>query len=187
MTRAALFTFVGVVWCVRWLQSFADPKYEDPVSVADLLAVLSWSAALFALALALPLLAQLIGGRAAFRVSLVPAVGAALSGFSNLLEDAFQVGFGFWFYAVGTTLMVVGFIAFAVVVAVVGRGGRRLLPAAILIGLLLFGSVGGVLVLAAWLAAAAMAHRRPVPTAAQTAPTAPIARVGLQALLRVAP
>ena len=92
MTRAALFTFVGVVWCVRSLQSFADPEYQDPVSASDWFAVLSFSAALFALALALPLLAQLLGSQAVFRVSLVPAVGAALSGLSNLLEDALQMG-----------------------------------------------------------------------------------------------
>ncbi len=176
MTRAALFTFVGVVWCVRSLQSFADPEYQDPVSASDWFAVLSFSAALFALALALPLLAQLLGSQAVFRVSLVPAVGAALSGLSNLLEDALQMGFAFWFFVVGTALMMVGFIAFTVVVAVVGRGRRRLLaavPAATLIGLFLFESGGGVLILAAWLAAAAMALGRPAPTAAQTAPAAP--------------
>ena len=39
MTRAALFTFVGVVWCVRLFQSFADPQYEDPVSASDWFAV----------------------------------------------------------------------------------------------------------------------------------------------------
>ncbi len=64
MTRAALFTFVGVVWCVRSLQSFADPEYQVPVSASDWFAVLSFSAALFALALALPLLAELLGSQA---------------------------------------------------------------------------------------------------------------------------
>ncbi len=176
MTRAALFTFVGVVWCVRSLQSFADPEYQVPVSASDWFAVLSFSAALFALALALPLLAELLGSQAVFRVSLVPAVGAASSGLSNLLEDALQMGFAFWFFVVGTALTMVGLIAFTVVVAVVGRGRRRLLaavPAATLIGLLLFESGGGVLILAAWLAAATMALGRPAPTAAQTAPAAP--------------
>jgi hypothetical protein len=44
-----------VVWCVRSLQSFADPEFEDPVSASDWFAVFSFSVALFALALALPL------------------------------------------------------------------------------------------------------------------------------------
>ena len=176
MLRAALFTFVGVVWCVRLLQSFADPEYEDPVSASDWFAVVSFSAALFALALALPLLAQLIGGRAVFRVSLVPAVGAALSGLGNLLEDALQIGFAGWLYAVGNTLTMVGLIAFTIAIAVAGRGRRRLLaavPAATLIGWFLSESGGGVLILAAWLAAAAMALDRPTRTAAQTAPESP--------------
>ena len=176
MTRAALFTFVGVVWCVRSLQSFADPQYEDPVSASDWLAVLSLSAALFALALALPLLAQMIGGRPVFRVSLVPAVGAALAGLGNLLEDALQIGFAGLFYGVGAGLTGVGLIALTVAIAVFGRGRRRLLaavPAATLIGWSLFESGGGVLILAAWLAAAAMALDRPARTAAQTAPGSP--------------
>ena len=50
---------VGVLWCARSLQSFADPEYQDPVSPSDWFAVVSFSAALFALALALPMLAQL--------------------------------------------------------------------------------------------------------------------------------
>ena len=176
MTRAALFTFVGVVWCVRSLQSFADPQYEDPVSASDWFAVFSFSAALFATALALPLFAQMIGGRAVFRVSLVPALGAALSGLGNLLEDALQIGFAGLFYGVGAGLTGVGLIAFTVAVAVAGRGRRRLraaVPAATLIGWSLFESGGGVLILAAWLAAAAMALDRPARTAAQTAPGSP--------------
>jgi hypothetical protein len=105
----------------------------------------------------------------------VPAVGAASSGLSNLLEDALQMGFAFWFFVVGTALTGVGLIAFTLGIAVVGRGRRRLLaavPAATLTGLLLFESGGGVLILAAWLAAAAMALAGPAPTAAKTAPAA---------------
>jgi hypothetical protein len=176
MARAALFTCVGVVWCVRAFQSFADPQFQDPVSAADWFAVFSLSAALFALALALPLLAQLIGGRAVFRMSLVPAVGATLSGLGNLLEDALQIGFAGWLYLAGNTLTMVGLIALTVVGAVVGRGRRRLLaavPATTLIGWFLFESGGGLLILAAWLAAAAIALDRPARTVARTAPGSP--------------
>ena len=173
MARAALFTFVGVAWCVRSLQSFADPNYTDPVTASDWFAVFSFSAALFATALALPLFAQLIGGRAVFRVSLVPAVAAALTGLGNLLEDGLQIGAAGLFYGVGAGLTWVGLIAFTVAIAVSGRGRRRLLaavPAATVIGWSLFASGGGVLVLAAWLAAAAMALDRPTSTATQTVP-----------------
>ena len=183
MLRAALFTFVGVVLCVRSLQSFADPEYMDPESASDWFAVLSFSTALFALALALPMLAQMIGGRVVFRVSLVAAVGAALAGLANLFEDALHwagppgsSGWAFWLFITGTATTAVGLTALAVAVAVAGRGRLRLLavvPAATLIGLMLFESGGGVLILAAWLAAGAMALGRPARTAAQAAPTSP--------------
>ena len=164
MLRAALFTFVGVAWCVRSLQSFADPHYTDPVSASDWFAVFSFSAALFATALALPLLAEMVGGRAVFRVSLVPAVAAALAGLGNLLEDGLQIEVAGMFYGVGAGLTWVGLIAFTVAIAVSGRGRRRLLaavPSATVIGWSLFDSGGGVLVLAAWLAAAAISLDRP--------------------------
>ena len=121
MLRAALFTFVGVVLCVRSLQSFADPEYMDPESASDWFAVLSFSTALFALALALPMLAQMIGGRVVFRVSLVAAVGAALAGLANLFEDALHwagppgsSGWAFWLFITGTATTAVGLTALAV-------------------------------------------------------------------------
>ena len=106
-------------------------------------------------------------------MSRVPSVGAAVSGLGNLLEDALQLDFAFLLYAAGNVLTMVGLIAFSVVGAVAGRGRRRLLaavPAATLIGWFLFESGGGVLILAAWLAAAATALGSRAPTAAQTAP-----------------
>lgn len=181
--RAALFIVVGVVWCLRSLQSFADPEYMDPESVSDWFAVLSFSAGLLALAVALPMFARLIGGRVVFRVSLVPAAGAALAGVGNLFEDALHwagppgsSGWAFWLFVLGTAVTLVGLIALALVVAVVGRGRRRLLaavPAATLIGLMLFESGGGVLILAAWLAAAAMALGRPARTVAPAVAISP--------------
>lgn len=177
MLRAGLFVCVGVLFCARSLQSFADPEFQDPVSASDWFAVVSFSAALFALALALPMLAQLIdGGRVVFRVSLVPAAGAAFAGLSNLLEDALQMGFAFWFFIVGTVLTILGLIAFTLVVAVVSRGRRRPLAtvsAATLIGVLLFEEGGGVVIAAAWLAAAAISLRLPARTDARAAPTSP--------------
>ncbi len=140
-------------------------------------------AALFALAIALPMLAHMIGGRVVFRVSLVAAVGAALAGLANLFEDALHwagppgsSGWAFWLFITGTATTAVGLTALTVAVAVAGSGRLRLLavvPAATLIGLMLFESGGGVLILAAWLAAAAMALGRPARTAAQAAPTSP--------------
>lgn len=163
MSRAALFALVGIAWCVRSLQSFADPAYTDPETVSDWFAVLSFSAALFAVAAALPLLAHYTGGGpAVVRVSLIPAAGAALAGLANVLEDALQLGFAFWLYVAGSAGTGLGLIAFTLAIAVAGRGRGRLLaaiPLGTLIGWSVFESGGGVLVLAAWLAAAAIAAR----------------------------
>ncbi len=163
MARVALFVAVGILWCVRSLQSLAEPEYWDPVSVADWLAVFSFSAALFALAVALPLLARIIGGRAVFWVSFVPAAGAAVSGVGNLLEDALQLGAGNVFYVVGGLVFWVGLLVWTLVVAVTAVGRRRLMALGVvvtMIGLVLYESGGGVLVLGAWLAAAFVAVRQ---------------------------
>jgi hypothetical protein len=175
MVRPALFTLVAVVWCVRSLQSFSDPDFMDPRTASDWFAVLSFSGALFALAFALPLFARSTGGgRVVFRASLVPAVGAALAGFGNLLEDALSLGFAFWLFVAGSVLTLIGLIAITPAVALACRGRRRLLaavPAATLTGMLLFENGGGVVIAAAWLVVAAMSLRLP---ARETAPAVPM-------------
>lgn len=177
MLRAALFTVTGVLWCASSLLLSTGPNYQHPASAADWFTVLSFSAALFALALALPMLARQIGRQRVFRVSLVPAVGAALAGLSNLLEDALQLGWAFWPFVLGTAMVVVGLVAFTVVVVVAGRGRLRLLaavPAAQLIGVpLLHEAASGVLLLAVWLTAAALIVGLPTRTAAPAALTSP--------------
>lgn len=162
MSRPILFVVVGVLWCARSLQSLTDPAYTDPGNVWDWLAVVSFSAALFALAVALPAFAQLVGGQLVFVVSLVPAAGAMIAGIGNLLEDGAQLEWaGDWLYLPSVTLFVLGLIALTVTIAAAGRGRARLLaavPALTLVGGLLEAG-GAVLVLAAWLAAASMAVR----------------------------
>jgi hypothetical protein len=176
MVRAALFTMVGVLWCARSLQSFADPEFMEPETAADWFAVLGFSAALLALAAALPMLVRYTGGgKVVLRVSCVPAAGAALAGVSNLLEDGLQQGFAFWLFVAGSAIIAPGLVAFTVAVAAAARGRRRLLaavPLVSLVGMLLFESGGGVLVLAAWLAAAAVAVHDAPRAEALAAPTA---------------
>lgn len=168
---------MGVVWCVRSLQSFTDPEYQDPVSGSDWFAVLSFSAALLALALALPMFAQLVGSRAVFRASLVSAAGAATAGVANLLEDALQMGFAFWLFIIGTLLASLGLIVLGLVVAIACQGRRRLfaaVPVLTLIGFMLFESGGGVVIAAVWLAVAAISLRSPARlTTARAATTTP--------------
>ena len=174
MWRAALFVVVGVTWCVRSLQSFADPEFMDPETASDWFAVLSFSAAWFALALGLPVLARSIDGGRVVRLSaLVSGAGAALAGLGNLLEDGLQLELAFWPFIAGAVVTMLGLVAFAVAVAATGRGNRRLLaaiPLATLVGMLLLESGGGVLVLAAWLAAAALAVLDTARTTQRAAP-----------------
>jgi hypothetical protein len=156
--RPALFIAVGVGFGVLWLHSLTGPDNQDPVSVSDWFATLGFSVALIGLAAALPVFGRLFGEPVVFRVSLVPAVGAALGGVANILEDGLQLGWAFWFFVLGSGLSVLGLAALAVVIAFIGRGGGRLMaavPAGTLVGQLLFPVGGGVLMLVAWLGAAA--------------------------------
>ena len=158
--RAKLFAITGVLWCARSLASFTDPSFYDPESAWDWFAVVSFSAALAALAFALLSLARLVGGRIPMGAAVVAAAGAGIGAIGNLVEDGLQREWaGDWLYLPGVLLLGPGLVGLTVAVAVCARGMTRLLagvPAATLIGLNL---LGGVLVLGAWLAAAVIALR----------------------------
>ena len=138
--------------------------------------VLAFSAALLSLAFALPLLARLAGGQRVVRVSLVPAAGAALGSFANVLEDGLGMDWAFWAFVVSTGLIVLGLVAFAVVMVRDSRGRDRLLaliPAGTLAGILVYVAAGGIVLFLTWLAAAAVALARRAPASATVAPTPP--------------
>lgn len=163
--RAALFAVVAILVFIVWLRS-PEPMSEWPK-------VLSFSAALCGLAFALPTYARLVGGRALFRVSLVPAAGAALGSVSNIMEDGLQLEWAFWLFILSLVIIDFGLFAFTIGVAFIGRGRRRLLaavPAATLAGVLLFPVGGFVLMVAAWVAAAALALGRPERSDAHASP-----------------
>ena len=163
MTRATLFAVTGVLWLVRSLVSFTDPAFTDPETAWDWFAVLTFSAALAALAIALPVFARFVGGRVVFAVALVPAVGAAIGALGNLVEDGMQQAWaGDWLYLPGVVLVPPGLAAFTVVVFVSQQGAKRTyaaVPALTLIGALLLERGGGAAVLIAWLGAAVLAWR----------------------------
>jgi len=79
--------------------------------------VLLFSAALLALAVALPQFAGLAGGRAANRASLVAAGGATLSSIANLVEDGVQLEWAFFPFIWGIAVLDVGLLALAMAIA----------------------------------------------------------------------
>ena len=174
MMRAAFFTLVGVAFFVFWV--LADPSYEETASQSERKWVLAFSGVLLLLAFALPMLAQLVGERVVFRVSLVPAAGVALSSFANILEDGLQLEWVFYVFVLGSAIQLLGNLALTAAIAFVGRGGFRLLavvPAGTVAAIILFVVAGGPIMLATWLTAAAVALALPKRAAAQAAPATP--------------
>ena len=174
MIRVALFSLVGVLFMSLWLRY--PPTYGQSDSQSDWHLVLGFSAGLLCLAFALPMFAQLVGSRRAFRASLVPASGAVLGSVSNVLEDGLQIGWAFWGFILSLAIIDLGLLALTGVIAFVSRGGHRLLgvvPATTLAGVTFYVAAGGILMLAAWLAAAALALALPTPVAAQRPPMTP--------------
>lgn len=164
MRPAVLYVVTGGLWLVRSLASFGDPGFTDPETAFDWFAVLSFSAALAALALALLAFAQMVGGRWARITAAVGASGASVAAVANVVEDGLEQGWaGTALYLPGTLLMLLGLVTLTIATAVTSRGSARLLaaiPAAALLGMMLLELGGGVLVLAAWLAAALVATTR---------------------------
>lgn len=157
-----LFAGVGLAFLVLFLHGLTGPDFQDPVTVSDWFATLGFSGALFALAAALPRLGRMFDELRIRRVSFIPSVGAALGGASNILEDGLQLDWAFWFFVLGSGLVVVGLAALTMAIVLLGRGSDRLLaavPAATLVGQLVFPVGGGVLMAAAWLGCA-WAQRR---------------------------
>ncbi len=157
MARAALFILVGVVFFVDWV--LADPGYEASESRFAWDHVLAFSAALLGLAAALPVFARLAGGPGVSRAALVGAAGAALGSLTNILEDGLQMEWAFYGFVLSAALMLLGLLALIVVIAVTGRRRRplALIPAGTMAAILFYVPAGGSLMLATWLAAAAIA------------------------------
>ena len=157
-----LFAAVGIGFAVLFLHGLTVPNFQDPVTLSDWFATLGFSVALFGLAAALLIFGRLFGEPLIRRMSLVPALGAALGGASNILEDGLQLDWAFWFFVSSLALSALGLAALAIAIVVLARGGDRLLaavPAATLVGQLAFPVGGGLLMAAAWLGCA-WAQRR---------------------------
>jgi hypothetical protein len=170
MLRSALFAFVGLTFFGWWV--VADPGFEESASQSEWNYVLAFSGVILLLAFAVPTLAQLVGGRLAFRVSLVAAAGATLSSLANIFEDGLQMSWVFFVFILGAAFMQLGLLALTGVIAFSGRGGYRLLalvPAGTIAAIILFVVAGGPIMLASWLTAAMLALALPTRATAQAA------------------
>lgn len=147
---------LGVLWAVRSIQSFADPDFTDPESIADWWAVASISFALLLLPVGVVGLVGIQNGvRRTTRV-LVPviAVAATSAALANLIEDGGGVD------SVGIVYVVAIAVTMAamVVLSAVLLTGRPMWPglvaATTVFGIVNLERGGGVLVLLAWAPAA---------------------------------
>ncbi len=167
--RAALFALFGVGFSAHWVVT--KPSYEMSPTQGEWPYVLAFSGVLLGLACAVPLFAQLVGERIAFRASLVVAAGAVLSSDANVLEDGLKMEWAFYAFVLGTAITLIGLLALTA--AIVARGGQRhfaLVPAGTLAALVFNVAAGGPVMLVTWLAAAALALA-PTRKQAETAPT----------------
>ena len=174
MARAALFILVGLLFFAHWLVT--DPTYEGSASQNEWNYVLAFSGVILSLAAAIPMFAQLAGGRFAFRASLVAAAGAAFASFANILEDGVGMGWAFFAFVSGAAILLLGLLVLTVVIALGGRGGRRLLalvPVGTIAAIIFYVIAGGPLMLATWLVAAALALALPARRVVQGTPTGP--------------
>ncbi len=173
--RTALFALVGSLFFALWLVT--DPGNDASQTQSEWKYVLWFSTALLALALAVPMFGRLVGGRWVLRLSLLAGAGVALCSLANVVEDGLQFGWAFWGFILGTAITYLGlFFPLTVAVMLTSRGGRRLLalvPAATGAAIAFWVVAGGVIMLAAWLVAAALAFALPARIGAQTAAAAP--------------
>ena len=172
MPRAALFASVGVAFFGHW--ALTDPSFEETPTQSEWNYVLAFSGVILVLAIAIPLLAELVGGRFVFRVSLVAAAGAGLASVANVFEDGLHIEWVFFAFVLGAAIMLLALLILSVAITLAGQGGSRLLalvPLGTVVAILLYVVAGGPLMLATWLTAAALALALPRCTTALDEPT----------------
>jgi hypothetical protein len=172
VSRSLLFALTGILLLVSWV---AGPSFEMAPSMAKWLVVLSFSAALLSLALALLLFGRMVGGPSVVRSATIAGAAAGLCGVTNLFEDGFQIEWFFLVFVLGLLILDVALLALAIVIARTAPDRYRLLaviPAGTVAGILLFPMAGGPIMLITWLVAAVASLSMPSPqTPVPAAPT----------------
>ena len=163
MLRALLFAGTGVAWFAFWFLMGSDTSVQ---SIQTWPNVLSFSAVLLVLGVALWTFGRMIGGRWVTRLATIAAATAGLMSVTNIVEDGFRVEPAFYLFVLGLLTLDITLAGLALAIARTVAGRRKLLaavPAAALAAILLAPIAGGPLMLGAWLAAAAVALRDGAP------------------------
>jgi len=168
---------VGLAFGVRAAIAIGEPSYQDPATLLDWLAVLSWSLALASLVPGTWLLMTMSAGpdrpgpnRWVTTAGALVIAGAGLASVGNLLEVTVGFGIGGLLYVVGVMALTLGLVALAATLAFTPRRWLGLLAVATLLGMLAEQLGGLFLVALAWLAAANLASRGPWGASGSVAP-----------------
>ena len=162
MLRAALFVLVGVLFVIEF--EVADSRGDVSETQADWTVVLLFSAALLALAVALPVFGQLSAGHPGLRASMLAAAGAGLSSAANIVEDGLLIEGAFFAFIAGAAILNLGLLVLTGVIVWRSRGVRRahaVVSALTLVAITVYATAGGYLMLVAWLIAAGFAVAAP--------------------------
>lgn len=158
--RPALFALTGVALFAYW--ALGKPTFEAAASQSEWPTVIWFSATLALLAVALTVFGRMVGGPRVVRLALIAGVAMGLSSVANIFEDGLHLDWVFAVFIMGEVVSLVSLLALTVVIGATRRGSGRLLalvPAGTALGLLLFVSAGGIIMLATWLGAAAAARQ----------------------------
>lgn len=158
--RVGVFLLSGIAFFVYWI--VVRPTTEASATQTQWPYVLWFSGTILTLAFAVPAFGSMVGGKWVVRLALAAGAGAAWNSVVNIIEDGLGQDWAFLLFAIGSGGILLSLITLAVVLVVRGRGSRRalaLIPLGTAVGILSFVNAGGVIMLATWLAAVAIAVR----------------------------
>ena len=146
-----LLVLVGIAWAIRALIGLTDADFWNATTLLDYASVWTYSLAVLLIAPALLILIrQAKSGRAATLVAWVVAAGAILAAVANGIEDGLGYKeFGAQ-YVLGASIVGLGLIALAALMASGRRKIFALVPTLTVAGLLAFSVGGGFLIAATW-------------------------------------
>jgi hypothetical protein len=152
----AIWLLTGITWAAASLILQAHPDYWDPVTTLDYAAIVVYSAAWLTFAPSTIFIGRLASLSSVVTICRVIAAGAVVAGASNLLEDGLNVPGAGTFYILGFFAAWLGLLVLAWAMARAGASRVAALVVVLFLGIaLLVAALGGVIVLAAFIALAA--------------------------------